>query len=50
VEVKQGHKTQLVSEDNHRRPDTTRETLEKLPLAFRTDSGQGMAMIVEATG
>ncbi len=37
VEVKQGRKSQLVSEDDHRRPDTTMETLEKLPPAFRKD-------------
>ncbi len=37
VEVKQGRKSQLVSEDDHRRPDTTLETLEKLPPAFRKD-------------
>jgi acetyl-CoA acetyltransferase family protein len=37
VEVRQGRKTILVSEDDHRRPDTTMETLEKLPPAFRKD-------------
>jgi len=37
VEVKQGRKTILVSEDDHRRPDTTMETLEKLSPAFRKD-------------
>ena len=37
VEVKQGRKSVLVSEDDHRRPETTLETLEKLPPAFRKD-------------
>ena len=37
VEVKQGRKTQVVSEDDHRRPETTMESLEKLPPAFRKD-------------
>jgi acetyl-CoA acetyltransferase family protein len=37
VEVKQGRKTIMVTEDDHRRPDTTLETLEKLPPAFRKD-------------
>jgi acetyl-CoA acetyltransferase family protein len=37
VEVKEGRKTQLVSEDDHRRPETTLEILEKLPPAFRKD-------------
>jgi len=37
VEVKKGRKTTLVSEDDHRRPDTTMETLESLPPAFRKD-------------
>src|SRR5216684_1584901 len=31
VEVKQGKKSILVSEDDHRRPETTMETLEKFP-------------------
>lgn len=35
VEVKQGRKTALVSEDDHRRPETTMEILEQLPPAFR---------------
>jgi acetyl-CoA acetyltransferase family protein len=37
VEVKEGRKTVLVSEDDHRRPETTLETLEKLPAAFRKE-------------
>src|ERR1700730_16026651 len=37
VEVKQGKKTIVVSEDDHRRPDTTMETLEKLPASFKKD-------------
>src|SRR6267378_3916977 len=35
VEVKQGKKSILVSEDDHRRPETTMETLEKLPSSFK---------------
>jgi acetyl-CoA acyltransferase 2 len=37
VEVKQGKKSKIVSEDNHRRPETTVETLAALPPAFRKD-------------
>jgi acetyl-CoA acetyltransferase family protein len=37
VEVKQGKKAELFSEDDHRRPETTMETLSKLPSAFRKD-------------
>jgi acetyl-CoA acyltransferase 2 len=37
VEVKQGKKTTLVSDDDHRRPETTMETLEKLPPSFKKD-------------
>jgi acetyl-CoA acyltransferase 2 len=37
VEVKKGKKTVTVSEDDHRRPETTIETLEALPPAFRKD-------------
>jgi acetyl-CoA acyltransferase 2 len=37
VEVKQGKKSVLVSEDDHRRPETTMETLEKLPPSFKKD-------------
>ncbi|MGH9682348.1 MAG: acetyl-CoA C-acetyltransferase [Candidatus Acidiferrales bacterium] len=37
VEVKKSRKTDVVSEDDHRRPDTTMETLESLPPAFRKD-------------
>ena len=37
VEVKQGRKSILVSEDDHRRPETTVETLEKLPPSFKKD-------------
>jgi acetyl-CoA acetyltransferase family protein len=37
VEVKKGKKTIVVSEDDHRRPDTTLEILEALKPAFRKD-------------
>src|ERR1700741_4280809 len=37
VEVKHGKKTIVVSEDDHRRPETTMETLEKLPPSFKKD-------------
>ena len=37
VEVKKGKKTTMVSEDDHRRPDTTLEILEALKPAFRKD-------------
>src|SRR5262249_54210235 len=37
VEVKQGKKTIVASEDDHRRPETTMETLEKLPPSFKKD-------------
>jgi acetyl-CoA acyltransferase 2 len=37
IEVKQGKKTVLVSDDDHRRPETTMETLEKLPPSFKKD-------------
>src|ERR1700747_310137 len=37
VEVKQGKKTIVVSEDDHRRPETTMETLQKLPPSFKKD-------------
>ena len=37
VEVKEGRKTKLVTEDDHRRPDTTMDTLASLPPAFRKD-------------
>ena len=37
VEVKEGRKTKSVSEDDHRRPDTTMEILAALPPAFRRD-------------
>src|SRR5438094_7813079 len=37
VEVKQGKKTIVVTEDEHRRPETTMETLEKLPPSFKKD-------------
>jgi acetyl-CoA acetyltransferase family protein len=37
VEVKEGRKTKTVSEDDHRRPDTTMEILAALPPAFRKD-------------
>jgi acetyl-CoA acetyltransferase family protein len=47
VEVKQGRKSILVSEDDHRRPDTTMETLEKLPPSFKKD---GMVTAGNASG
>jgi acetyl-CoA acetyltransferase family protein len=37
VEIKKGSKTELFAEDDHRRPDTTIEILEKLKPAFRKD-------------
>jgi acetyl-CoA acetyltransferase family protein len=37
VEVKQGKKIVVVSEDDHRRPETTMETLAKLPTSFKKD-------------
>ena len=37
VEVKKGKKTTMVSEDDHRRPETTLEILEALKPAFRKD-------------
>ncbi len=37
VEVKAGRKTELFSLDDHRRPETTLETLSKLGPAFRKD-------------
>src|SRR5271168_2134809 len=37
VEVKQGKKSITVSQDDHRRPETTMETLEKLPPSFKKD-------------
>jgi acetyl-CoA acetyltransferase family protein len=37
VEVKQGKKVTTVSEDDHRRPDTTMEILEKLQPSFKKD-------------
>jgi acetyl-CoA acyltransferase 2 len=37
VEVKLGKKTVMFSEDDHRRPETTMEILEKLPPSFKKD-------------
>jgi acetyl-CoA acyltransferase 2 len=37
VEVKKGKKTTTVTEDDHRRPETTMEALESLQPAFRKD-------------
>jgi acetyl-CoA acyltransferase 2 len=37
VEVKKGKKTTMVTEDDHRRPETTIEVLESLQPAFRKD-------------
>lgn len=47
VEVKQGRQTIVVSEDDHRRPETTMETLEKLPPSFKKD---GMVTAGNASG
>src|SRR5246500_1715818 len=47
VEVKQGRKSFVVSEDDHRRPETTMETLEKLPPSFKKD---GMVTAGNASG
>jgi acetyl-CoA acetyltransferase family protein len=47
VEVKQGRKSILVSEDDHRRPETTMETLERLPSLFKKD---GMVTAGNASG
>lgn len=47
VEVKQGRKSILVSEDDHRRPETTLETLAKLPPSFQKD---GMVTAGNASG
>jgi acetyl-CoA acetyltransferase family protein len=47
VEVKHGKKTVLVAEDDHRRPATTIETLEKLPASFKKD---GMVTAGNASG
>jgi acetyl-CoA acyltransferase 2 len=37
VEVKKGRKSIVVTEDDHRRPETTLETLAKLPPSFQRD-------------
>src|ERR1051325_11557282 len=37
VEVKQGKKMIVVNEDDHRRPETSMEILEKLPPSFKKD-------------
>jgi acetyl-CoA acetyltransferase family protein len=47
VEVKQGKKTIVVRDDDHRRPETTMETLEKLPPSFKKD---GMVTAGNASG
>jgi acetyl-CoA acetyltransferase family protein len=47
VEVKQGKKAILVSEDDHRRPETTMEILERLPPSFKKD---GMVTAGNASG
>ena len=47
VEVKKGKKTTMVSEDDHRRPDTTIAILESLQPAFRKD---GMVTAGNASG
>ena len=45
--VKQGKKSTLISEDDHRRPETTLETLSKLPPSFQKD---GMVTAGNASG
>src|ERR1700741_3279049 len=49
VEVKQGKRTIVVSEDDHRRPETTMETLEKLPPSFKKNgivtAGNGSGIV-----
>src|ERR1700741_803895 len=47
VEVKQGRKSFMVKEDDHRRPETTMEILEKLPPSFKKD---GMVTAGKANG
>jgi acetyl-CoA acyltransferase 2 len=47
VEVKKGKKSTMVSEDDHRRPDTTMAILESLQPAFRKD---GMVTAGNASG
>ena len=47
VEVKPAKKSILVSEDDHRRPETTMDTLEKLPPSFKKD---GMVTAGNASG
>lgn len=47
IEVKAGRKSIIVSEDDHRRPETTLETLEKLPPSFKKD---GMVTAGNASG
>lgn len=47
VEVKQGKKAIVVTEDDHRRPETTMEILEKLPPSFQKD---GMVTAGNASG
>jgi acetyl-CoA acyltransferase 2 len=47
VEVKQGRKSIVVNEDDHRRPETTMETLEKLSPSFKKD---GMVTAGNASG
>jgi acetyl-CoA acetyltransferase family protein len=37
VEIKAGRKSQLFTADDHRRPETTMETLQALPPAFKKD-------------
>src|ERR1700680_3967429 len=47
VEVKQGKKSIMVSEDTHRRPEPTLETLAKLPPSFKKD---GIVTAGDASG
>jgi acetyl-CoA acyltransferase 2 len=47
VEVKKGKKTTMVTDDDHRRPDTTMAILESLQPAFRKD---GMVTAGNASG
>jgi acetyl-CoA acyltransferase 2 len=47
MEIKEGRKTKTVTDDDHRRPDTTMETLAALAPAFRKD---GMVTAGNASG
>src|SRR5438067_13773849 len=47
AEVKQGKKTMVVSDDDHRRTETTMQTMEKSPPSFTND---GIVTEVNAGG